>query len=164
MEENKIDWQRCHVSIPHSGWCGPATIKIILNAAGIKKSIYEIAAHVWKWWYGSSFILVVAYLKKYFSLVNYRTGASIGDIKKHLSLGHVCIINFQSEGEGHYALVVSHDGKFLTIVDASNETDWSYVMTTGELKRVWFDTLTNDDSLWHENLLIWCDLKSKRSK
>ena len=157
-----IDWGKCHVYMPYGGWCGVSVIKTIFNVAEIKKSIYEIALYVWKWWYGSPYILIVAYLNKFFTLVNYRTGATIEDIKKHLSAGHICIINFQDGGEGHYALVTEAIGKRLIIVDSSNEREWTYAMSYDELREKWYDNLT--DSLWHERLLIWVDRKSKRIK
>jgi hypothetical protein len=156
---NNIDWRKYHTFMPHNGWCGVTTIKMIFNACGIKKSIYQIAMHVWKWWYGTPYILMVAYLNRYFSLVNYKTGATVSDIVKHLKMGHICIINFQDGNEGHYAIVSDYENKFLTIVDSSSERDWQYAMSTEELRKNWYDNLTN--SLWHERLLIWIDPKSK---
>jgi hypothetical protein len=159
---NTIEWEKHHVFMRHPGWCGVYTIKMIFNACGIRKSIYEIALYTWKWWYGSPYILIVSYLNKFFTLVNYRTGATIEDIKKHLSVGHICIINFQDGGDGHYALVTEAIGKRLIIVDSSNERDWTYAMTYDELREKWYDNLS--DSLWHERLLIWLNPLSKRTE
>jgi hypothetical protein len=164
MEENKIDWEKHHVISPFSGWCGPATIKTIFNVYGIKKSIFEIAWHVWKPWYGSCYILMVAYLKKYFSLTNYKFG-NISDISAHLKSGHVVILNFwdgDKDGDGHYAIVAGYENKILEMIDSSSGRDWQYGMSIKELRKVWYDTITLDNSLWHEGLIIWLDGSSKK--
>jgi hypothetical protein len=158
----QIEWEKYHRFMPISGWCGPTTLWVIFSACGIKKPLWYIALHIYKWWYGSPYILLVAFLNKYFSLVNYKTGATIADISKHLKLGHICIINFQSSGDGHYAIVAEYKNKQVTIIDTSRDGNWKYNMSANELKRVWYDTLVNDNSLWHENLLIWVDPNSKR--
>jgi hypothetical protein len=162
MKENKIDWRKHYVSMKYDGWCGVYTVKMIFNACGIKKSVYEIALFIWKWWYGSSYILLVAYLKRFFNTVNFKLGATIGDIVAHLKLGHICILNFQDDGEGHYALAVENNGKFFTIVDPSPSRDWQYAISKEELKKIWWDTIDLDNTLYHTQLLIWCDPKSKK--
>ena len=163
-----IDWQKHHRYMRAPGLCGPTTLQIVLSACGIKKSIREISKYVYVKSYGSPFILIVAYIKKFFSITNYRTGASISDISSHLRAGHILIINFWDEdedgnGDGHYAIVSSYENKILTIVDSSKERDWTYGITTKEFKKIWFDCLVDDNSLWHENLLIWFDPKSRRT-
>jgi hypothetical protein len=166
---NTIDWIKYHQFMPKEGYCGQTTVRMVLSACGIKKSIQEISKHIYKEWYGSPYILIVAYLNKFFSTVNYKTGATISDISAHLKLGHILIINFWDRAEdgtedGHYAIVSDYNNKVLTIVDSSKERDWEYGITAKEFNRIWYDTLVNDNSLWHENLLIWVDPKSKRTK
>lgn len=156
----EIDWSKHHRYMPYSGWCGVATIWTVLHACGIKKSIYEIAWFTLKPWYGVPYSILIAYLNRFLSVVNYRTNASISDISRHLKLGHIVIINFWDHDDGHYA-IVSHCAKGqLTIIDSSRERDWKYTMTTKELNSKWWDFLS--DSLWHEKLVIWVDPKSKR--
>jgi hypothetical protein len=160
MRNSIIDWEKAHLFMPHEGWCGVSTIKMIFNATGIEEPIDEIARYTWKWWYGTPYILMVAYLNKFFWLVNYRTGATLEDIKKHLKAGHICIINFQDGDDGHYAIVSNYKKGLLTIVDSSMERKWTYTMTPAVLRQQWYDNLT--DSLWHERLLIWVDPKTKK--
>ena len=155
-----IDWAKHHRFMPFEGWCGVNTIWMVLSACGIKKSIFEIALFTWKPWYGVSYTILVAYLNKFFSLVNYRTNATIADISKHLRLGHILIINFWDSNNGHYAIVSDYAKGILTIIDSSRERDWQYTMSTKELKNKWWDFLS--DSIWHERLIIWVDPKSRK--
>ena len=155
-----IDWEKYHVYMKYEGWCGVSTIKMIFNACNIKKSIYEIAFYTWKPWYGVPYSLLVAYLNRFFTLTNYRTNASIADISKHLTLGHIVIINFWDSDDGHYALVTECKKGQMTIVDSSRERGWQYTISTKELKEKWFDTLS--DSLWHERFIAWVDPRTKR--
>lgn len=162
-----IDWSKYHRYMSKEGLCGPYTVQMVLSACGIKKSIREISKHIYKEFYGSPYILIVAYLKKFFVITNYRTGASISGISAHLRAGHILIINFWDEdedgnGDGHYAIISGYENKVLTFVDSSKERDWTYGMTTKEFKKIWYDCLVDDNTLWHENLLIWVDPKSKR--
>jgi ABC-type bacteriocin/lantibiotic exporter with double-glycine peptidase domain len=155
-----IDWRKHHCFIPHEGWCGPATIKMVLSACGIKKSLRSIARDVYVPWYGTPSALLIAYLSKYFSLVNYRTGATISDISRHLTMGHILIVNFWDNGDGHYAIISEYKDGYLTIVDSSRERGWTWALSAKELKNIWYDTIT--ETLWHEGLLIWISPSSKR--
>lgn len=150
--------------MPFSGWCGPTIIKIILSTCEIKKSIWEIALYVYKWWWGTPPQLFVAYLSKFFSLVNYKTNARTSDISFHLKARHIVVINWWDGDEGHYSIVSKCEKGLLDIVDTTRERPWLWKMTTKELKRVWYDTLTMDNSIYHENFMIWIDPNSKRNK
>ena len=164
MANNEINWQKHHRFMPYEGWCGPTVIKIIFSACNIKKSIYEIAWYVYKGWWGTPSQLFIAYLSKFFVLVNYKMNATISDIAAHLKLGHIVIINWWDKDGGHYSIVSSYKEGWLTIIDSSRERDWQWVMTGKELRRVWYDTLNVDDSLYHEGLMIWLDSTRKKIK
>ncbi len=157
-----IDWEKHHAFMPFNGFCGPAVIKIIFSATGIRKSIWEISLWTWKWWYGCANQLLIAYLSKFYSLVNFKLNGKISDIASHLKAGHIVIVNFWDNGVGHYAIISEYKKHLLTFVDPSRERNWKYVMTTSTFKEIWYDTLNVDDSLYHEGLLIWIDPKSKR--
>ena len=162
----QIDWEKHHRFMPpNSGLCGPTTIWMILNACGIKKSLWTISLYTWKHWYGSPSILLTAYLKKYFRLVNYKTGSSIADISKHIKLGHIVIINFQDgeeELEGHYAIVSDYKKGILTLVDSSNEHPWKWEISTKKLKERWYDDLVEDGKLYHTGWMLWLAPNTKR--
>jgi hypothetical protein len=163
----EIDWEKHHRFMPHSGLCGPTTIWMILDACGIKKSLPSICFYTWKPWYGAPSILLTAFLKRYFRLVNYKVGSSIEDISRHIKLGHIVIINFQDgdgdeELEGHYAIVSEYRRGTLTLIDSSNEHPWKWEISTKKLKERWYDNLTEDGKLYHTGFMVWVDPKSKR--
>lgn len=162
-----IDWKKHHRFMVFSGWCGQTTLQIILSACGIKKSAFEISRYVYKKWYGSPFILLVAYLKRYFTVVNYKTGATIADISGHIKLGHIVIVNFwdtddDDNGDGHYAIVESCQKGKITFIDSSKEHDWRWSISTKKFTKIWYDYLTNDNELYHTGLMIWVAPSSKK--
>jgi predicted double-glycine peptidase len=50
-----------------------------------------------------------------------KSGASIGDIRRHLDQGHFVIVNYMHlyAGEGHYGVVTGYDDYALYLVDSS---------------------------------------------
>ena len=80
MEENKIEWRKFHRYMPHSGMCGSTTIWTILNACGIKRPLWFINYYVYKRWWGVCPQLFIAFLSRYFSIVNFKIGTNIRDI------------------------------------------------------------------------------------
>jgi hypothetical protein len=157
-----IDWQKHHRFMPKEGLCGPTTIWMILSACGIRKPLWLISAYTYKKWWGCPSQLFIGYLSRYFSLVNFKTNARISDIAFHIKAGHIVVINWWDNGEGHYSIVSDYETGWITIVDSSRERDWKYLMSTKELRKKWFDTLDINDSLYHTELMIWIDPKSKR--
>jgi hypothetical protein len=161
-----IEWEKHHRFMPKDGMCGSTTIWMILDACGIKKSINEIAKYVHKWWWGTPPQLFVAYLSKFFSVVNYKNGATISDIAVHLKMGHIVVVNFwdkvNDEGDGHYTIVSEYKDGTLFMVDSSKEHDAQWGIKGKEFRKIWYDTLTVDDRLYHEGFMIWIDPKSKR--
>lgn len=162
MEKNKIDWQKHHRYMPHSGMCGSTTIWMILQATGIKRPLWLINYYVYKSWWGVCPQLFLAFLSRYFSTTNFKINASIQDISFHLKQNHIVVLNWWDKGNGHYSIVSSYEKGFLTMVDSSKERDWEWVMTTKELKQVWWDTLNTDDSIYHTGFMLWIDPSSKR--
>ena len=166
MEENKIDWRKYHQFMPREGWCGQTTVKMIFNATGIKKSIYEISKYIYKPWWGCPSQLIVAYLSKFFLVVNYKINATIGDISLHLRLGHIVVVNFwdkiDDDEDGHYAIVSNYENGTLTMIDSSKEHDWQWGISGKAFRKIWYDTLSVDDRLYHEGFMCWIDPKSKR--
>jgi hypothetical protein len=157
-----VKWKNARQTIPFNGWCGVSTVKTIFNYCGIKVPLFVIAAYIWKWWYGSAYILMVAYLQKYFKTVSYKTNATTDDISKHLKAGHICIVNFYDVDEGHYAIIIDYAEKFFIVLDTSNERDAIYGLSKVKFKEIWYDYLA--DGICHEGLLIWVNPTSIKQK
>ena len=150
--------------MPHPGMCGSATIWMIMSASRIKKPLWYINYYVYKKFWGVCPQLFIAFLSRYFSLVNFKVGAKISDISYHLNQGHIVVLNWWDKDNGHYSIVSDCKKGFLTMIDSSRERDWEWVMSTKELKEVWFDTLTTDDKLYHSGFMLWIDPASKKVK
>jgi hypothetical protein len=110
---------------------------------------------------------MVAYLSKYFSVVNYKTGASSRDLREHIAKGHAVVLNFWddfdgSEGDGHYSILGDYQKRILTLVDPSGERGAFWKISYKEFKNKWFDTLTLDNRLWLSGWMMWVDLNTKR--
>jgi hypothetical protein len=163
-----IDWGKHHRFMPRKGLCGPTTIWMVLSACGIRVPLWKITKKVYKNWYGTPSVLLIALLKQYFSGVNYKIGASIADIAFHKKLNHILIVNFwdgdERDGDGHYAIISDYEKGFLTLVDSSREHDWQWSISTKEFRKKWYDLLTEDGELYHTGLLIWILPFSKRVK
>src|SRR3989304_4687645 len=102
-------WKKIHKFQEKPGWCGPAVIQMALQAAGIKQKQSVIAKAVNKPWWGTNQQIMLAYLSKFFKVVNYKHNAKAADISKHLKLGHVVILDWwdkldEESPEGHYSI------------------------------------------------------------
>ena len=90
---------------------------MVLLAAEIYISQKEIAGYVFKDWWGTPSELILAYLSKYFKIVNFKTSSSISDISYHLKKHHIVIVNWWDNideddyDNGHYSLAVEYNNK-----------------------------------------------------
>lgn len=157
-----IDWSEHHRYMPHSGWCGPTTIWMVLHACGVKQNINKIARAVWKKWYGTPPQLMAAYLARYFGEVGYEQNCEIKDIEWHLKEGRIVIVNWMDGDEGHYSIVIRlwNSGRLLSMVDSSRERKWYYTVDNTTFAKNWYDCLASDGRLRHDGLLIWVNPKS----
>ena len=170
MTMEKINfWKKFHKFQNKPGLCGPAVIEMILLASGIKKSQSEIARSVYKEWWGTSQQLILAYLSKFFKIVNYKHNATFKDVSFHLNKGHFVVVNWwddldtESSAGGHYSIIAGYDHKLraLTLVDPSNDRPGIWTMADKEFNKKWYDTLDVHDRTWIEGWMLWFDPKSK---
>jgi hypothetical protein len=159
--EEKIDWKKFHRYQPHDGMCGGTVIWMILSACGIKRPLWFINYYVYKPFWGVCPQLFIAFLSRYFSLVNFKVGADIRDISYHLLKNHIVVLNWWDSDNGHYSIVDACEKGFLTMVDSSRERDWKWVMSTKEFKKIWWDTLDCGDNIYHTGFMCWIDPCSK---
>jgi len=156
----EIDWQKHHRFMPRPGWCGPATIWMVLDACGIRQPMGDIARSVWMKWYGTPPQLMAAYLAKYFEDVNYKDMCNLHIIRTCLDLKRIVIVNWHDGGEGHYSIVSNCDHHKVTMVDSSREHNWTYTIDNKKFMDNWFDCLTSDNRMCHYGLMLWVDPES----
>lgn len=169
MVQNISSWKKLHKFQENPGWCGPAVIQMALLASGIDKSQKEIAKDVYNDWWGTTQQIILAYLSKYFKVVNYKHDASFKDISFHLKSGHIVILDWwddidtASEPGGHYSIAADYDYKIkaLTLVDPSNDRPGVWTISGKEFNSKWYDTLDIHDRTWIEGWMLWIDPKSK---
>ena len=162
-----MDWKNFHRYQEQAGWCGVACIQMILAKAGINLSQKEIAKDVMVDWWGVPAQIMVAYLNRYFSIVNYKAGASSRDLREHIAKDHAIVLNWWDDldgsfGNGHYTVLGNYQNRRLTMVDPSRERSGIWEISYSDFKPRWYDTLTLDNKLWSSGWLCWVDLNTKR--
>jgi hypothetical protein len=167
---NSIDtWTQLYHPQEQSSWCGVSVTQMTLLAAGIEKSQAEIAKFICKNWFGTPSTLMLAYLSKFFKIVNYKAGSDFRDLSFHLKKDHVVIVNWwddidnenESDG-GHYSIIGNYDGKkrLITIVDPCEHRGiWN--ISTKEFRKKWYDYLDMNNRLYVTGWMSWIDLNSK---
>ncbi len=144
---------------------------MILLSVGIKKTQKEIAKAVYKDWWGTDQQIMMAYLSKFFKIVNFKTEAIFADIEKHLNKGNIVVVDWMDdldEGEpaGHYSIVGDYDkkAKMLILVDPSNARKGIWNVSTKYFNKRWYDTLDLHNRTWVDGWMLWVDPKSKIEK
>lgn len=165
----KIDWKKHHRFQRKPGWCGPATIQMVLFANGIKKKQRDIAKETYKAWWGTNQQMMVAYLSKFFKIVNYKHNSTTTDILFHLNKGNIVVVDWMDDMDyrepegGHYCIVGDYDevARMLTLVDPSNARQGIWNIAAKDFKEKWFDSIDLHDKLRVEGWMLWVDPKSK---
>lgn len=163
-----INWENYHRRQEKSGWCGPAVIQMALLTGGINISQTEIADYVYKEWWGTPSELIVAYLSKYFKIVDYKTNSSIDDVSFCLNKGHIVIVGWWDDideddfSNGHYSIITEYDNKNKTITLADPSMGRGiWKIPVEDFKGRWFDTIDTNNRIYIKGLMISIDLKSK---
>ncbi|MGA3292035.1 MAG: C39 family peptidase [Candidatus Microgenomates bacterium] len=162
-------WKKYHRFQEKPGFCGPAVIQMVLLACGINKTQVEIARDVYKDWWGTTQQIILAYLSKFFKIVNYKHNATFKDISSHLKNGHIVILDWwddvdkEDKADGHYSIAGDYDHKLraLTLVDPSNSRPGIWTISDNEFRKKWYDTLDVHDRTWVEGWMLWIDPSSK---
>ena len=122
-----------------SGYCGPASLKMILNFYGLNKTEKELAkltgASKSKG-VGAEGILKAA--RKLGFKGFYKDFSSFDDIKKYVINKKIpVIVDWFSKDEGHYSVVVNIGKENIYMQDP--ELGFIRAMKLSRFKRVWFD-------------------------
>lgn len=164
----RVNWKKISRYQKKPGWCGPAVIQMILLAAGIKKSQSEIAKDVYQKWWGTGQNIMLAYLSKFFKLVNFKINGRISDINYHLKKGHVVIVDWWDDldgddPDGHYSIVIGYDkkNKKLIMLDPYSKRSGLWKMDAKEFNSRWYDYLDVHGNTWVDGWMLWLDLKTK---
>lgn len=165
FENSATFWKEHHSFQEKSGWCGPAIIQMIFKATGIEKTQAEIAKDVVQDWWGTDQRILLAYLSKHYTSLNYKENASVDDIKEHLDKGHIVILDWwddldDDEPDGHYSLAAEIKGGIITLADPSGSRNGIWTMKIEDFKSKWRDSIDVRNQIWVEGFMIWIDPKS----
>jgi len=122
-----------------TGFCGPASLKMVLDYFGIRKSERELAklsgTTLARGVEGKNLLKAAEKLGLKGFIKDF---SKISDIKKYVQKKKIpVIIDWFSKDEGHYSVVVSIDKKNIYLQDP--EIDRIRKLDIETFKRIWFD-------------------------
>jgi len=120
------------------GFCGPSSMKMVLELYGVKKSENELGrmTHCSPI-VGTPGAKIVAAAKKLGFQAFLKDEATLADVRKWVEKGIPVILNWFSEYEGHYSVAVRVTAKSVFLMDP--ECTRMRRMSAERLDGVWFD-------------------------
>ncbi len=106
------------------GYCGPASLKIVLSHYGINKSEKSLAklAHATRE-SGCTVYGMISAAKKFGFKSYFRDNRKISDLRKYVRRGLPVIVDwFSQAGDGHYSVVVGFKKDSIVLADPRYET------------------------------------------
>lgn len=146
----------------HGGYCGPASLKIVLDYYGVQKSEREVAKHCRRNPnLGTNDISIKRVAKSYGFNAEIKNNASFTDIKKWLNKDVPVIVNWFTRGrkdynnsevpDGHYSVVVGLDKKNIYLQDP--EIGAMRTIKRDDFLRVWFDFKRDYITSWKDMII-----------
>ena len=146
----------------HGGYCGPASLKIVLNYYGVQKSEGEIAERCGRDKnLGTNDAAIKRAARFYGFDVKIKDNASFTDIQKWLDKKVPVIVNWFTRGrfdynnsevpDGHYSVVVGLDDKNIHLQDP--EIGGMRTIKRDDFLRVWFDFKKDYIGSWKDMIV-----------
>ncbi|HZX12518.1 MAG TPA: cysteine peptidase family C39 domain-containing protein [Candidatus Nanoarchaeia archaeon] len=120
-------------------YCGPASLKMVLDYYGIRKTEEELAKLCKTTKKGGTSAKDILRVANHFDLTGFiKDHATLNDLKKYVVQKRIpVIVNWFSTDEGHYSPVIHIDEKTICLQDPELGKIRAMSLTT--FKRVWFD-------------------------
>jgi predicted double-glycine peptidase len=121
-----------------SGFCGPASLKMVLAYYGVRKSeraLARLAGATRSRGVEAPGLAKAARRLGFTARIKDR--ATLADVKRHIKKGIPVIVDWFSKDDGHYSVVVGITGSTIYLQDP--EIGRVRAMDTKTFKRVWFD-------------------------
>lgn len=146
----------------HGGYCGPASLKIVLDYYGLQKSEKEIAKRCGRdSKLGTNDISIKRTAESYGFSAKIKDNASFADIKAWLSKGVPVIVNWFTRGrkdygnsevpDGHYSVVMGLDSANIYLQDP--EIGAMRTIKRDDFSRVWFDFKKDRITSWKDMII-----------
>ncbi len=124
-----------------NSYCGPYCLKMVFDYYNLKISIKDIAkitkTSLSKTNLGTSPENMVKASRHFGFNSYYKEESSLEEIKKFVNLGIPAIVNWFSEDEGHYSVVIGIDKNKIYFIDP--EYGKKVSMSLINFQKVWFD-------------------------
>jgi predicted double-glycine peptidase len=134
-----------------SGYCGPASLLMVMDFYGFKTTEKELVKRckttVRK---GASGRNLVAAIKSFDWHGFWKEDGKIAELEYFIRSGRPIIIDWYSEYEGHYSVIIGIDKKYVYLADP--ETGKINRLLLERFKTVWFDfegPLASRTARWH---------------
>jgi len=121
-----------------AGWCGPASLKMVLDYYGVRRSeraLARLSGATRSQGVEAPGLARAARKLGFTALIKDR--ATLSDIKRYVKKGIPVIVDWFSKDDGHYSVVVGVSSDTMYLQDP--EIGRMRVMSTKTFKRVWFD-------------------------
>jgi predicted double-glycine peptidase len=150
-----------------TNYCGPASLKMVLDYFGIKKSENELARMMGcVETLGVEAGIMIQTANKLGLAGFVKDDATFGDIRKYVLDDQIpVIVDWFSEDDGHYSVVVDIDEENIYLLDP--QLGYVRAMTLDKFYRVWFDFpgdyLRSKDDINIRRMIVICkDIASNR--
>ena len=146
----------------HGGYCGPASLKMVLEYWGINKSEEEVAIACNRDpELGTDDAALKKAAESYGLKVEIENNASFDSMQRWLNRRVPVIVNWFTRGrsdygdeevpDGHYSLVVGLDGEYIYLQDP--EIGGLRKLKRGDFMRVWFDFKPAYITSWNDMII-----------
>lgn len=121
------------------GFCGPASLKMVLDYYGVSLSEAKIAKLTgFTMKKGTSKEDLIRAAKKLGFKAFSKENSSFADIKKFIRKKIPVIVDWFSEDDGHYSVVIGIDKRSITLMDPQLD-EGKIKFSLSDFYRVWFD-------------------------
>ncbi len=146
----------------HGGYCGPASLKMVLDYYGIDKSEEELALACNRDSdLGTDDVSIKNAAESYGLNVEIENNSSFDDISRWLNKGVPVIVNWFTRGridygdeevpDGHYSVVVGLDDEYIYLQDP--EIGRLRKLSRDDFLRVWFDFKSDHITSWDDMII-----------
>ena len=162
MNEEKLLPVKPFQETLRGGYCGPASLKMILDYYGIDKTEKEVALACGRNSdLGTDDVSIKNAAESYGFNVEIKNNSSFDDISRWLNKGVPVIVNWFTRGridygdeevpDGHYSVLVGLDDEYIYLQDP--EIGGLRKLSRDDFMRVWFDFKTDRITSWDDMII-----------
>ena len=147
------------IAVPHvretPGYCGPSSLRAVLLYYGQDLSEKELAARMGEGPDGVTSEALVMVAQQFGYEAALYNDASFEDVQNWLSQGVPLIVDWFSDDDGHYSVLVGLDQFYVHLMDP--QEDFEYVaMPREKFENLWFDFVetSNHKGMYQKQIIV----------